>query len=76
MSREQYVLRYENKYLVELGRAIDYLMSCAVSFAVQHTLLETAFAGIFLISKIGCYRILYSLLEFCKLHCMIFNFLL
>ncbi|OZC11268.1 hypothetical protein X798_01684 [Onchocerca flexuosa] len=46
MSREQYVLRYESNYLVELGRAIDYLMSCAVSFAVQHTLLETAFAGL------------------------------
>uniref|UniRef100_A0A915PH89 JAB1/MPN/MOV34 metalloenzyme domain-containing protein n=1 Tax=Setaria digitata TaxID=48799 RepID=A0A915PH89_9BILA len=46
MSREQYVLRYESKYLVELGRAIDYLMSFAVSAAVQHTLLETAFAGL------------------------------
>ncbi|MCP9261893.1 Transmembrane and coiled-coil domain-containing protein 4 [Dirofilaria immitis] len=38
MSREQYILRYESKYLLELGRAIDYLMSFAVSLAVQHTL--------------------------------------
>lgn len=47
MSREQYVLRYESKYLAELGRAIDYLTSFAVSLAIQHTLLETAFAGNF-----------------------------
>uniref|UniRef100_A0A0R3RQC3 DUF726 domain-containing protein n=1 Tax=Elaeophora elaphi TaxID=1147741 RepID=A0A0R3RQC3_9BILA len=46
MSREQYILRYESKYLAELGRAIDYLTSFAVSLAVQHTLLETAFAGL------------------------------
>lgn len=45
MAREQYILRYESKYLVELGRAIDYLMSFAVSVAVQQTLLETALAG-------------------------------
>ncbi|VDK67481.1 unnamed protein product [Litomosoides sigmodontis] len=46
LSREQYILRYESKYLAELGRAINYLMSFAVSLAVQHTLLETAFAGL------------------------------
>ncbi|CAG9540801.1 unnamed protein product [Cercopithifilaria johnstoni] len=46
MSREQYILRYESKYLAELGRAIDYLTSFAISLAVQHTLLETAFAGL------------------------------
>ena len=45
MSREQYTLRYESKYLVELGRAIDYFMSIAVSVAVQKTLMETALAG-------------------------------
>ncbi|VDN44761.1 unnamed protein product, partial [Gongylonema pulchrum] len=45
MSHEQYILRYESKYLLELGRAIDYLMSFAVSVAVQQTLLETALAG-------------------------------
>lgn len=46
MSREQYTLRYESKYLVELGRAIDYFMSIAVSVAVQKTLMETALAGL------------------------------
>lgn len=46
MSREQYTLRYESKYLVELGRAIDYFMSIAVSVAVQKTLMETALAGV------------------------------
>lgn len=45
MSREQYTLRYESRYLVELGRAIDYLMSFAVSIAIQQTLLETALHG-------------------------------
>uniref|UniRef100_A0A0N5AQH0 Transmembrane and coiled-coil domain-containing protein 4 n=1 Tax=Syphacia muris TaxID=451379 RepID=A0A0N5AQH0_9BILA len=46
MSREQYTLRYESKYLVELGRAMDYFMSIAVSVAVQKTLMETALAGL------------------------------
>ncbi|VDM95076.1 unnamed protein product [Thelazia callipaeda] len=44
LSREQYILRYESKYLAQLGQAIDYLMSFAVSVAVQHTLLETSLA--------------------------------
>ena len=46
MSKEQYSLRYESKYLVELGKAIEYLMSFAVSYAIQHTLMETALAGL------------------------------
>lgn len=46
LSREQYTLRYESKYLIELGRAMDYLMSIAVSVAVQQTLMETALAGL------------------------------
>uniref|UniRef100_A0A7E4USN5 DUF726 domain-containing protein n=1 Tax=Panagrellus redivivus TaxID=6233 RepID=A0A7E4USN5_PANRE len=46
MSKEQYTLRYESKYLLELGKAIDYLMSFAVSYAIQHTLMETALAGL------------------------------
>jgi hypothetical protein len=46
MSKEQYTLRYESKYLLELGKAIDYLMTCAVTFAIQHTLMETALAGL------------------------------
>uniref|UniRef100_A0AC34RGP2 Transmembrane and coiled-coil domain-containing protein 4 n=1 Tax=Panagrolaimus sp. JU765 TaxID=591449 RepID=A0AC34RGP2_9BILA len=41
-----YTLRYESKYLIELGKAIDYLMSFAVSYAIQHTLMETALAGL------------------------------
>ncbi|KAI6219281.1 hypothetical protein M3Y95_01122700 [Aphelenchoides besseyi] len=46
MAQEQYTLRYESKYLVELGKAIEYLMSFAVSYAIQHTLMETALAGL------------------------------
>ncbi|CAD5213380.1 unnamed protein product [Bursaphelenchus xylophilus] len=46
MSKEQYTLRYESKYLMELGKAIDYLMSFAISYAIQHTLMETALAGL------------------------------
>lgn len=46
MSKEMYTLRYESKYLIELGKAIDYLMSFAISYAIQHTLMETALAGI------------------------------
>ncbi|CAD6199748.1 unnamed protein product [Caenorhabditis auriculariae] len=45
-SREQYSLRYESKYLTELGNAIEYLMGFAVSVAIQQTLLETALAGL------------------------------
>ncbi|KJH47027.1 hypothetical protein DICVIV_06914 [Dictyocaulus viviparus] len=45
MSREQYTLRYESKYLRELGKAMDYIMSFAVSVAIQQTLMETALAG-------------------------------
>ncbi|VDN60213.1 unnamed protein product, partial [Dracunculus medinensis] len=46
MSREQFTLRYESKYLIELGKAIEYLMSFAVSVAIQQTLMETALAGL------------------------------
>ncbi|TKR64674.1 hypothetical protein L596_025164 [Steinernema carpocapsae] len=46
MSREQYSLRYESKYLVELGKALDYFMTVALSMAIQHTLMETALAGL------------------------------
>ncbi|CAJ0581526.1 unnamed protein product, partial [Mesorhabditis spiculigera] len=45
-SHEQYTLRYESTYLAELGQAIDYLMSFAVSVAIQQTLMETALAGL------------------------------
>uniref|UniRef100_A0A914VLQ6 Transmembrane and coiled-coil domain-containing protein 4 n=1 Tax=Plectus sambesii TaxID=2011161 RepID=A0A914VLQ6_9BILA len=46
LSKEQYTLRYEGKYLVELGKAMEYLMSFAVSYAIQQTLMETALAGL------------------------------
>lgn len=45
MAREQYTLRYESKYLMELGKAMDYIMGFAVSVAIQQTLMETALAG-------------------------------
>ncbi|PIC43939.1 hypothetical protein B9Z55_004490 [Caenorhabditis nigoni] len=45
-TKEQYTLRYESNYLMELGNAIEYLMSFAVSVAIQQTLLETALAGL------------------------------
>ncbi|KHJ99549.1 hypothetical protein OESDEN_00452 [Oesophagostomum dentatum] len=46
LAREQYTLRYESKYLMELGKAMDYIMSIAVSVAIQQTLMETALAGL------------------------------
>ncbi|CAJ0606405.1 unnamed protein product [Cylicocyclus nassatus] len=46
LSREQYSLRYESKYLIELGKAMNYIMSIAVSVAIQQTLMETALAGL------------------------------
>ncbi|CAL2031017.1 unnamed protein product [Caenorhabditis brenneri] len=45
-TKEQYTLRYESNYLMQLGNAIEYLMSFAVSVAIQQTLLETALAGL------------------------------
>uniref|UniRef100_A0A915KAV5 Transmembrane and coiled-coil domain-containing protein 4 n=1 Tax=Romanomermis culicivorax TaxID=13658 RepID=A0A915KAV5_ROMCU len=45
-SAEQYCLRYESKYLLQLGQAFDYIMTFAVSYAIQQTLMETALAGI------------------------------
>ncbi|XP_076054281.1 transmembrane and coiled-coil domain-containing protein 4-like isoform X2 [Oratosquilla oratoria] len=45
-SREQYCLRYESTYLLELGQAMDYLLQFAVSMAVQESLKYTILAGI------------------------------
>lgn len=45
ISSEQYCLRYESTYLLQLGKAMDYLTSFVVSYAVQQTLMETALAG-------------------------------
>lgn len=44
-SSEQFCLRYESKYLLQLGQSFEYLMSFAVSYAIQQTLMETALAG-------------------------------
>lgn len=41
VSREQYALRYETKYLVELGQALEYILSIAVSLATQEALKYT-----------------------------------
>lgn len=46
VSREQYALRYESKYLVELGQALEYILSMAVSFATQEALKYTILSGI------------------------------
>lgn len=46
-SREQYCLRYESTYLLELGRAIDYLFSFAVTYAAQEALKYTILSGIY-----------------------------
>ncbi|CAG0882977.1 unnamed protein product [Cyprideis torosa] len=45
-SKEQYSLRYESKYLLELGQAMDYLVSFAVSMAAQEALKYTILAGL------------------------------
>lgn len=44
-STEQFCLRYESNYLLQLGQSFEYLMSFAVSYAIQQTLMETALAG-------------------------------
>lgn len=44
-SREQYCLRYESAYLLELGRAMDYLFSFAVTMAAQEALKYTILSG-------------------------------
>lgn len=41
ISREQFVLKYESKYLHQMGQAIDYLLSFAVSAAAQEALQYT-----------------------------------
>lgn len=46
-SREQYCLRYESTYLLELGRAIDYLFSFAVTYAAQEALKYTILSGMY-----------------------------
>ncbi|GIY23614.1 transmembrane and coiled-coil domain-containing protein 4 [Caerostris darwini] len=45
-SREQYCLRYESTYLLQLGRAMDYLFSFAVTMAAQEALKYTILSGL------------------------------
>ncbi|XP_054155077.1 transmembrane and coiled-coil domain-containing protein 4-like isoform X2 [Oppia nitens] len=45
-SREQYCIRYESAYLLELGRAMDYFLSFAVSMAAQEALKYTILSGL------------------------------
>lgn len=45
-SKEQYYLRYESSYLLELGRAMDYILSCAVGVATQEILKHTLLSGL------------------------------
>ncbi|XP_013383393.1 transmembrane and coiled-coil domain-containing protein 4 isoform X2 [Lingula anatina] len=45
-GQEQFSLRWESQYLMQMGQAIDYLVSAAVSMAVQETLKTTILAGI------------------------------
>ncbi|PVD36937.1 hypothetical protein C0Q70_03930 [Pomacea canaliculata] len=45
-SQEQYSLRWESKYLMELGQAFEYLFKSAVSVATQEALKYTVLSGI------------------------------
>ena len=45
ISREQYAIRYETKYLLELGQALDYILSMAVSVATQEALKYTVLSS-------------------------------
>lgn len=44
-SREQYYLRYESEYLLELGKAMEYMASIAISLATQEALKYTLLSG-------------------------------
>ncbi|KAI6184487.1 hypothetical protein M3Y97_00601600 [Aphelenchoides bicaudatus] len=46
LAAEQYTLRYESKYMIELGKAIEYFVSIAASYAIQTALMQTAIAGV------------------------------
>lgn len=45
-SREQYSLRWESKYLLELGKAFEYIFSLAVGVATQEALKYTILSGL------------------------------
>ncbi|KAI0225683.1 Transmembrane and coiled-coil domain-containing protein 4 [Lamellibrachia satsuma] len=45
-SQEQYVLKYESKYLRELGKSLDYVLSFALSTAAQEVLKYTVLSSL------------------------------
>ncbi|GFO07061.1 transmembrane and coiled-coil domain-containing protein 4 [Plakobranchus ocellatus] len=45
-SKEQYTLKWETKYLVQLGEAIDYVFNSAVTMAAQEALKMTVLRGL------------------------------
>ena len=44
-SKEQYVLKYESKYLRELGKSLDYVLSFALGTAAQELLKYTVLSS-------------------------------
>lgn len=44
-GNEQYYLKYESNYLLELGKAMEYIVSCVASFATQEVLKYTVLSG-------------------------------
>lgn len=45
-GKEQYYLKYESNYLLELGKAMDYILSFVQSFAIQEVLKLTMLSGL------------------------------
>lgn len=50
-SREQYSLRWETKYLMELGEAFDYILNGAISMATQEALKYTILSGLVILLR-------------------------
>ncbi|XP_070560790.1 transmembrane and coiled-coil domain-containing protein 4-like [Ptychodera flava] len=46
ISKEQYYLLWESKYLLDLGRALEYLLQSAVTMATQEALKYTILSGL------------------------------
>ncbi|XP_077998407.1 transmembrane and coiled-coil domain-containing protein 4-like [Glandiceps talaboti] len=46
ISKEQYYLKWESKYLIALGNALEYLLQGAVTMATQEALKHTILAGL------------------------------
>jgi len=55
-SAEQYILRYESKYLREMGQVLDYLVSVGVTTAVQESLKHTVLASMHRSIYLLCFR--------------------